>query len=255
MGKVRLHRMDNLTVHCMVRNEPFVYYAVKSVYDLAGKILLYDTGSYDKHTLEDIQTLIAEDVDEKIVFKEIPIEVDETKWNKNNFRQLCQATKGKRGKWVVREIMIKDTDTEYFLILDGDEVHYRGGCRAIADTMNHWPIHKSCGFAPLIWFCDMEHTFHVSRSGRIFKTADIGMSNSSPNEIHTIKKTGHRIGPGSECSFSVPNMRAFAHFETFLKPWRRSVPPQKKQVFTGEFPEVIVDNMAYVERFQNESTA
>jgi hypothetical protein len=82
--------MEELTVHCMVRNEPFVYYAVKSVYDYVGKILLYDTGSYDEHTLEDIELLLSEDVDNKIIFEYVPIEVDETKW-----------TTGEKSNWKI----------------------------------------------------------------------------------------------------------------------------------------------------------
>jgi hypothetical protein len=243
----------------MVRNEPFVYYAIKSVYDYVGKILLYDTGSYDKYTLEDIKNrILLEDAerDNKIIFKQVPIEVDETVWtnkkDKSNFRQLCRDTKGKKGKWWVRQMMINDTTTPYFLILDGDEVHYKEGIEAIVQSVNNWPSDKLCGFVSLIWFKDINHTFHMSRSGRVFKTADIGMSDSSPNEIHTVKATGHRIGPGSPCTFSVSDMKPYAHFETMLKPWRRSVHPKKLQVFTGELPEVMQDNMSFVERFLNE---
>lgn len=246
--------MEELTVHCMVRNEPFVYYAVKSVYDYVDKILLYDTVSYDAHTLEDCHRLLDEDSDGKISFKSVPIEVDETKWNRFNYRQLCRDTKGKRGKWVVRKQMIEDTITPYFLILDGDEVYYKSGIEAVVQAMKNWPSKKSCGFVPLIWFKDIDHTFHRSRSGRLFRTKDIGMSNSSPNEIHTIKATGHRIGPGSECVFNIPDMIPYAHFETMLKPWRRNVPPNKLQVFAGDLPEVMMGDMSFVERFQNESS-
>ena len=152
-------------------------------------------------------------------------------------------------------MMIDDTTTPYFLILDGDEVYYKDGIEAVVQAVNNWPEGKVCGFVPLIWFKDIEHTFHISRSGRIFKTEDVGMSNSSPNEIHTVKKTGERIGPNSSCTFSVPGMKPYAHFETMLKPWRRSVPPSKLQVFAGVLPEVMRENMSFVERFVNESAS
>jgi hypothetical protein len=249
--------MEGLTVHCMVRNEPFVYYAVKSVYPYVEQILLYDTGSYDKYTLLDIRQLLHEDKENKIIFKQVPIEVDETKWtNKrdgNNYRKLCRESRGKKGKWWVRKMMITDTVTPYFLILDGDEVHYERSMLAFKRCVQNWPHDKVCGFVSLLWFFDISHTFHMSRSGRIFKTKETGMTNSSPNEIHTVKKTGHRIGHGSDCSFSVDGTQPYAHFERMLKPWRRDVHKNRIDEFYGALPEVMVRDMSFVRRFENES--
>ena len=63
----------NLTIQSVVKNEPFIWYAIKAVYDYCDKILLYDTGSTDKHTLNDIQKLLKEDKKNKNIFREIPI--------------------------------------------------------------------------------------------------------------------------------------------------------------------------------------
>jgi hypothetical protein len=250
--------MEGLTVHCVVRDEPFVYYAVKSVYEYVDVILLYDTGSTDAHTLSDIARLCEEDLQCKIRFKSIPGIVDETKWTKNegpkNFRQMVKQNKDKKGYGFVRQMQIDVTDTKYFMILDGDEIHYKEGCLALLSAIKQWPVDKSCGFVPLIWFCDMNHTFCRTYSGRLFRTADIGMTGKSPCEMHTIKKTGAKIRISSNCSFEVPNMKAYAHFETHLKPWRRDVPINSKQVFKGELPEVMQEDRFFIERFQNESS-
>ncbi len=88
--KFTINYSEDLTIHCVVRNEPFIYYAIKAVYPYAKKILLYDTGSYDKHTLEDIRILLKEDIDKKIIFKQIPIEIDETKWSMDNLKDFVK---------------------------------------------------------------------------------------------------------------------------------------------------------------------
>jgi hypothetical protein len=247
--------MEELTVHCMVRNEPFVYYAVKSVYDYVGKILLYDTGSYDEHTLEDIELLLSEDVDNKIIFEYVPIEVDETKWTtgeKSNWKNIASEGRNKKGKWYAREKMIHDTESKFFIILDGDEVYYKEAMETLQNVAKDWPKGKICGFVSLIWFFDMEHTFPAySRSGRIFLTNEIGMTHTSPGEVHTHKASGQRIRKNSGYSFCIP-IKPYAHFETFLKPWRRQIEPSKLQKFTDELPEVMRENPFFIERFLNE---
>jgi len=50
-----------LTIHSVIKNEPFIYYSIKSIYNYADEILLYDTGSDDKYTLNDIDRLLEED--------------------------------------------------------------------------------------------------------------------------------------------------------------------------------------------------
>lgn len=244
--------MEELTVHCMVRNEPFVYYAVKSVYDYVGKILLYDTGSYDTYTWRDIERLIEEDMDNKIVYERISIEVDETKWTLGNRKQLVLLSKGKKGKWWVREKMIENTNSKFFIILDGDEVYHEASMEAFQSCAMNWPDGKICGFVPLTWFFDIEHVFNETMSGRIFLTDEIGMRHSSPGEMHTQKLTGKKIRIDDDFSFCVKNVTPYAHFEKFLKPWRRRVSEDKIQEFTGQLPEVMQKDMSFVKRFLNE---
>lgn len=250
--------VESLTAHCMVRNEPFVYYAVKSVYPYVDRILLYDTGSYDKYTLEDIQVLLREDIEKKIIFKEVPIEIDETMWScrkdHTNYRRMAKENQGKKGKWFVRRQMIDDTETKYFMILDGDEVYYQIGIYALIRSLYIWPENKLCGFVPLTWFKDLRHTFRRTHSGRVFVTDAIGMTPKSPGEFHTVKSTGQAIGRGSPCSFDIKDVFPFAHFETYLKPWRRDVDPNKIKDLVGPLPEVMEDEPYFIERFQNESS-
>jgi hypothetical protein len=168
-----------------------------------------------------------------------------------NYRRMQVQNKGKKGKWFCRDLMIKDTTTSHFMILDGDEIHYASTMKTVRHTLDHWPKDKLCGRMPLTWMTDMSHWFKRSNSGRLFMTSEIGMTKRSPSELHTVKKTGHKIGIGSQCVFAM-TVTPYAHFEVLLKPWRRSVHPSHIKPFTGELPEVMQENTEFIERFHNE---
>jgi glycosyltransferase involved in cell wall biosynthesis len=105
----------SLTVHCLVRNEEkFVGYAIRSVVDYADQILVFDTGSTDK-TVEKINELKRE-YPQKIVFEE---------------KGLCD----KLGHTKLREEMLRRTKTDWFMILDGDEIWTKRGMEEVVDVM------------------------------------------------------------------------------------------------------------------------
>ena len=88
--------------HTLVKNEErYVWYSIMSVIDYVDKILVWDTGSVD-NTVEIIKQ-IKKRFPEKIDFKEFG-EVD-----------INQFT-------LVRQKMLKETKSDWFIILDGDEV-------------------------------------------------------------------------------------------------------------------------------------
>lgn len=90
---------SNLTVHCVIKNEErWIWFAVKSILDIAGEVLIYDTGSADK-TIEIVKTIKS-----KKIILEKKGEVDAT------------------GLTKLREEQLERTKTEWFLILDGDEI-------------------------------------------------------------------------------------------------------------------------------------
>ena len=91
--------MASITVHCVVKNEEkWVWYALSSVIDIAQKILVFDTGSTDK-TPEIIKTIKSK----KIIFE---------KKGEVNAKGLVD----------LRREQLKMTKTDWFLILDGDEI-------------------------------------------------------------------------------------------------------------------------------------
>ncbi|HEC61907.1 MAG TPA: hypothetical protein ENI27_06590 [bacterium] len=252
-----MQKRQKLTVHSIVRNEPFVYYSIKSVYDYVDSIFLYDTGSNDAHTLEDIQTLISEDKDHKIVFKKVTIDIDETDWTLHTIyrKQRDVSHRRKRILGHVRLQQMEETCTPFFMIVDGDEVHYKQTMMAIRTTLNWWPHQKICGFIPSLWFADMSNVLrftHKPSSGRIFMTGEIGIDLIPFGEMGTNKRTGAHIVSTQECSFNVRRVLPFAHFEPFLKPWRdRESAPYVlgTQKHDGSLPEAIQENDYYVRRF------
>ncbi|MEK7172826.1 MAG: glycosyltransferase [Patescibacteria group bacterium] len=103
--------MATLTAHCLLKNEEnFIGYAIKSVIDFVDYVLVFDTGSTDK-TVEIIQGL-AQEHPGKIIFEE---------------KGACDFERHTH----LRQEMIERTKTDWFMILDGDEVWPR---RAIKEA-------------------------------------------------------------------------------------------------------------------------
>jgi len=247
--------MKKLTIHSIIRNEPFIYYSIKSVYDIADIILLYDTGSYDKYTLKDIKRLIDEDIDKKIIFKQVHIDIDETKWTVENLKEMIKNNKGKKGKSSVRKQQILDTTTEFFMIVDGDEVHYKESLNSIRNIISSWKEDKICCYLPLIWFCDLMGSVAkvYSPVGRIFRTKDIWLTDNNPNELHIEKKTKAKLGLYTNSKvFSATIPIPFAHFEMVLKPYRRNKNNYTIEKSNYQLPDVMRENPYFIERFKRE---
>ncbi|OGM31115.1 hypothetical protein A2630_04635 [Candidatus Woesebacteria bacterium RIFCSPHIGHO2_01_FULL_44_10] len=90
-----------ITAHCLVKNEErFVWYSVMSVIDFIDEILLWDTGSTDKT---------------KEIIKLISRENSKVKTN-----YLKSVTPEEFAD--VRQAMLDATDSDWFVLVDGDEV-------------------------------------------------------------------------------------------------------------------------------------
>lgn len=87
------------TVHTIVKNEEkWIWYALMSVIEYGDKILVYDTGSTDK-TVEIIKTIKSP----KIIFEE-------------------KGPVDKEGLVKLRQEQLERTKTDWFLLVDGDEI-------------------------------------------------------------------------------------------------------------------------------------
>lgn len=95
--------------------ENFLWFAVMSVADFVDKMLIWDTGSTDK-TVEIIRELKTR-LDEKIEFKEVgPVD-------------KFQFTK-------MRQKMLEQSNCDWILILDGDEIWWEASIKKLISEIN-----------------------------------------------------------------------------------------------------------------------
>ena len=107
---------QTLTAHTIVKNEEnFVEYAIRSVINYVDKIIIYDTGSTDR-TVEILENLKRE-FPEKIIFEE---------------KGECD----KKHHTELRQEMLDRTNTDWFMILDGDEVWTNRGMEEALRMIN-----------------------------------------------------------------------------------------------------------------------
>ncbi len=239
----------NLTAHVVVRNEPFVWYAVRSVYDRVDKVMLCDTGSTD-HTIDDIQQLLAEDHDGKICFSQVAMP-DATGWT--DATRPCQNKHvANDGIAMVRQQQIARTETDFFMLVDGDEVHRRESMqRIVEDVLPNWPNGKLCCQLPVTWHCDVDKTCRVGKlQGRLFRTREVVVVGTYPSEMIANASTRRYLWNVSQETFNA-STRPFAHFEPWIKPWRRELRAVRPAI--EPLPEVMIENPFYLRRFQEET--
>ncbi len=119
--------MPTITVHTIVKNEEnFIWYAVKSVIDYVDKIIVFDTGSRD-NTVRIIQDLVKE-YPLKIIFDE-------------------KGTCDKKRHTQLRQEMLALTSTDWFMILDGDEVWTDKGMKEVLHIISENSL-VECVVAP-----------------------------------------------------------------------------------------------------------
>lgn len=102
--------------NCIVHNEEnFIWFALMSVVDYVDKILVWDTGSTDQ-TVEIIKEVI-KTKGKKVVFKEVG-KVDGLQFTK------------------MRQAMLDESDCDWILILDGDEIWSDESIKKLTDQIN-----------------------------------------------------------------------------------------------------------------------
>lgn len=101
--------------NCIVNNEEnFIWFTIMSVIDYVDKVLVWDTGSTDK-TVEIIKEIIKE------------------KGKKIEFREVGSADKHKFTER--RQAMLNESDCDWILILDGDEIWWEDSIRKIINKI------------------------------------------------------------------------------------------------------------------------
>lgn len=106
-----------ITAHTLVKNEArYVWFAVMSVINHVDKVLLWDTGSSDGtlEIIEEIQRL-------------------EGGRSKIEFREVGSVSPEEFA--MVRQEMLDATDTDWFIVVDGDEVWWEDSIRKVVELI------------------------------------------------------------------------------------------------------------------------
>ena len=116
-----------ITAHCLVKNEEkFIWYALNSVIDYVDKILVWDTGSTD-NTVKIIKSI---------------------KNNKIEFEE--KGATDAAGVTKFRKEMINKIDTDWIMLLDGDEIWYENALLEIKEEIDKNPKKYSVVVVPTI---------------------------------------------------------------------------------------------------------
>ncbi len=100
-------------VHTLVKNEErYLWFAVESVVDYVDRILLWDTGSTDK-----TKNII------RLLQKKHPEKIDTSFLGEVNPEEFT----------LVRQKMLKQTQSDWFVIVDGDEVWWDDGIKEVTN--------------------------------------------------------------------------------------------------------------------------
>ena len=115
--KVRgiLETVMKIWAHSLVKNEErYLWFAVRGIIDFVDKVLLWDTGSTDR-TLEIIKELK----------KRYPLKIE--------FKEVGNVTP--EGFTKVSQQMLDETDADWFIIVDGDEVWWDESIKRVVETI------------------------------------------------------------------------------------------------------------------------
>lgn len=115
------NRGFSITGHMVVKNEDrWIWFAIMSVIDFLDKLIIFDTGSIDK-TNDIIENIVSSPVyKEKIIYEKIG-EVPAEKFHK------------------VRQRQIDMTSTDYFMVVDGDEIWYKDSLEELEAILEKKP--------------------------------------------------------------------------------------------------------------------
>jgi len=150
----------DLTVHCLIRNEEqFIRPAILSILPLATRVLVYDTGSTDR-TLE-ILSSIQRDL------SAVPDTTGKLEIVHKTFTQPRELNG-------FRNEMIERTTTEWFMLVDGDEIYPADAVRrilekipAVPPTIHEIAIHRKHFVGSLNFISQFD------RVGRIYRTKKV----------------------------------------------------------------------------------
>lgn len=172
----------------LVKNEEnFVWFAINSVINYVDKLLVWDTGSTDK-TVEIIKTI---------------------KDPKVNFTEKGAVTP--EGLIKLRNEMIKETTTDWILVLDGDEIWSKEGIEEISDLINKYKDSKDLVVSPVKMLIGDIYHYQEEKAGRYRIKDKVGhlniraIRNSSGLQVKGIFPNEHFVNGDGIVIQDLPN--------------------------------------------------
>lgn len=133
-----------LTAHMVVMNEEkWIWYSIASIIDYVDYLIIYDTGSTD-NTVKIIDTFIDGRYHDKISFSK------KGSVTREQFVSL-------------RNEQVQNTKTDYFLVVDGDEVYFRSQMIELREALDS-DEQYDCGIMSFV--CCAGDVFHYRDSSR-----------------------------------------------------------------------------------------
>jgi glycosyltransferase involved in cell wall biosynthesis len=179
--------MADITVHCLVRNEEyFVGAALRSVLPIARRVIVYDTGSSDA-TLDEIAAIGSDRI-------EVVQKTDASP------RRLTEY----------RNEMIEQTTTEWFWLVDGDEVYPARALPRLAAELARVPerIHRIV-ISRRHFVHSLNYLTLVDALGRVYRTRHIRIVKDYPRQTSCLKD--EPAAPFSSFSMAFPPDILFFH--------------------------------------------
>lgn len=237
-----------ITTHTIVKNEPFLYYVIYAAYPFVDKMLLCDTGTDDPFCAKQLARVINDDKDHKIEFttKKIQSKLGH-QWSSYdaNIRGLFDPNA--TGVETIRQEQIDATTTDFFLVLDGDEIHTSTSMQAIKNASENWDSKNACGFIYNMFMNSLDTMFMTQPYGRLFLTRNTVMDGGIfPSEMHITKSTRSHMAIGINSTMIQDSL--CYHYEKYLKPIRRDDGGVRYKV--DFLPEVIQKHMYIYENYE-----
>ena len=159
----------SLTVHCLVKNEEvFVIQAVESVIASAEKVMIFDTGSTDE-TWAKIQALVVRYPEKVKAVQKGP----------------CTPAQHTQ----LRQEMVNQTTSDWFMIVDGDEIWTEAGMVEVEQVMHAAQV--DCALAPF-YLCVGDILHHSLRGKYQY---DMGKLHASPRLFRRLPDVGWNLSP------------------------------------------------------------
>lgn len=260
-----------ISANVMVRNEPFIYFALKSIEPFVNEFLICDTGSTDE-TVSDIESFIKESK-LPVKFEQVHLE-DAHGWKLNDLDNTVNHNVSKN-LGDIRRKLHNNSLHEWIWILDGDEVYPYALADFCSELTNKVTDNIDAifpGFLDLMPKDKLgslldklvdEHSKydkdvhnvkthrirHKHYMGRLFRKNTVECVGNYPTEMHRNKNSSIDLSPGQQNTLTITPKRYSEyvfHFESIIKPWRKA-PHEMIGETDGFLPEVF---NRYVSRFE-----